>query len=722
MLSAIMLTSFWAWYLSSRKPSLPSEFPFSLLPRLGDSEVLRFIVFGASVFLLCIIVYGIIYVIKRPFRKPDTHQKRDIHVTIEEEANRKRKKQLHYLYEVLAITASGVLFGWLCWLFATRVFKQPEINNGFYASFATPVYLLVVVMAATFFIGISSRWTDDDDREWWARAGAWVLIALLGWIVFAVLVIYGPPLLGRAWQAILPAGGISGFITLWLGQSAKTDGKKEEQDGKKKKSAGSAAAKIALMFAAPLFAAFIVIMISAGTSWLIYWLLSHGIQAPAASPPEDFTTALKGTAPHIVDFLKSDGVVTHLNVIRYSPLRLMWAIIAALGAIGFIMGFFINTNRFSLHAMYRNRLIRAYLGASNPNRRPNRFTGFDPNDNIQMHDLWPAYINEKNKDRRRLIHVINQALNLVRGDDLAWQQRKAESFTVTPLHAGSYRLGYRKTDYGQGTEPQRFYGGKRDGVSLGTAVTISGAAASPNMGYHSSAVVTFLMTLFNARLGWWLGNPGPEGNDTFHRDVPKFSVGPIIAEALGMTDDKKRYVYLSDGGHFENLGLYEMVLRRCRYIVVSDASQDSACNFQDLGNAIRKIRSDFGIPIDFTHSICIYGKSEDKDQNKKGRYCAVANIKYSWVDKGIEGEENLDGKLLYIKPAFYGQEPRDIYEYAKSSGQFPHESTVDQFFSESQFESYRMLGYHTLEQIRRGWTGNDIKSLIEHIEGVLSKD
>src|SRR5262249_36175695 len=138
-------------------------------------------------------------------------------------------------------------------------------------------------------------------------------------------------------------------------------------------------------------------------------------------------------------------------------------------AVGLVMGYFIDINRFSLHAAYRDRLIRAYLGASRPRgvRKPNPFTGFDPADNVLMRDL----------KANRPLHVVNMALNLVAGKNLAWQDRKAESFTVTPLHAGSYLLGYRKSDdYGlhRGTGPRE----QRDAISLGTAMAISGAAAS----------------------------------------------------------------------------------------------------------------------------------------------------------------------------------------------------------------------------------------------------
>jgi hypothetical protein len=346
----------------------------------------------------------------------------------------------------------------------------------------------------------------------------------------------------------------------------------------------------------------------------------------------------------------------------------------------------INANKFSLHGMYRERLIRAYLGASNSDRKENPFTGFDENDNIKMRDLWL-----QEKFHGKLMPVINIALNLVSGEKLGWQERKAQSFTVSPLHCGSSAMhpGYRSTVGADGT----VYGGS-EGISLGSAITISGAAASPNMGYHSSPFVTFILTLLNVRLGAWLGNPGQAGDHTFQLGYPGSSVQPIIGEALGLTNDKSRYVYLSDGGHFENLGLYEMVLRRCHFIVISDAGEDPQCSFADLGESVRKIRVDFGIPIDFDQ-MNIYPRSQIETAKKPGHNCAIGRIRYSAVD----GPNAPDGIIVYIKPACYGDEPRDIYEYFKRSETFPHESTADQFFSESQFESYRMLGAYTMQKL-----------------------
>jgi hypothetical protein len=217
------------------------------------------------------------------------------------------------------------------------------------------------------------------------------------------------------------------------------------------------------------------------------------------------------------------------------------------------------------------------------------------------------------------------------------------------------------------------------------------------------------MTLFNLRLGWWLGNPGSPGAKTWRRKGPRYSVGPLFSESLGNTTDRYKYVNLTDGGHFEDLGLYEMVLRRCHYIVVSDAGQDPECAFTDLGEAVRKIRIDFGIPIEFG-TMTIFPRSAIDTLKTPGHNCAVGRVRYSVVD----GADAPDGIIVYIKPACYGDEPRDIYEYFKTNPTFPHESTSDQFFSESQFESYRMLGAYTMEKLCTACDG-DFRCFIRDI-------
>jgi hypothetical protein len=345
-------------------------------------------------------------------------------------------------------------------------------------------------------------------------------------------------------------------------------------------------------------------------------------------------------------------------------------------AIGVGASFWINVNSFSLHAMYRQRLIRAYLGASNAARTPHPFTGFDERDNMPMCALT----------RHRPLHVVNMTLNLVGGAKLAWQERKAEPFTSTRLHTGSCRVGYRtSTLYGG-----RYRNVKRQTpISLGTAMTISGAAASPSMGYNSSPLLTIVMALFNARLGWWLGNPSRDGT-AWRLPGPRFGIRTFVDEMLGQTNDRNTWIYLSDGGHFENLGVYEMVLRRCAIVILSDAGADPAFRYEDLGNAVRKIRIDLGIPIDFDMPMPAAWTSTAAP----GRHCAIGRIRYSAVDEGAE-----DGVLIYLKPSITGDEPADVRHYASQRPTFPHETTTDQFFSEAQFESYRRLGLHVVEQI-----------------------
>src|SRR5262249_13196478 len=137
---------------------------------------------------------------------------------------------------------------------------------------------------------------------------------------------------------------------------------------------------------------------------------------------------------------------------------------------GILMGFFINANTFSLHATYRNRLIRAYLAASrkevglekasHKTCKRHLFTGFDPHDNIKLSDLR----------HEKPLHVLNCTLNLVKVEELAWQERRAESFTMSRLHCGSFRVGY---------QPSTKYANDGRGITLGTALAISGAAANP---------------------------------------------------------------------------------------------------------------------------------------------------------------------------------------------------------------------------------------------------
>jgi len=466
----------------------------------------------------------------------------------------------------------------------------------------------------------------------------------------------------RAWAA----GAGAGAVTAWLAKSSLTPAKGPAIGVK------AISANIVLAIAAPLFAAILIVMASALLDEVIFGQPladTDAVNAPAAT--SDWPDWAGGW---------------------WLPI----AIVIAFGAAA-IASWAVNVNRFSLHAMYRNRLIRGFLGASHiDKRKPNRFTDFDYEDNPHMSQLWPpeeVWETTRGKDWQPF-HIINIALNIVSTKRLAWQERKAEPFIMSPLHCGSACGG--RVQSADGTwrahgafRPSEQYGSS-DGISLGTALSISGAAASPNMGYNSSSALAFLMTLFNVRLGWWLGNPE---KDRYDSEGPRFAIGPLLNEMFGQTTDERKYVYLSDGGHFENLGLYEMVRRRCRLIVVSDAGCDPDFKFEDLGNAVRKIALDLGVGITFHKLESLKRRSpEGVDVGPDHAYCAVGEIDYPSADG-----RRAQGTLFYIKPGYHGVEGAGIRAYAIANPTFPHQTTGDQFFSESQFESYRALGFEIVD-------------------------
>ena len=695
------------------------------------------------------------------------------------------------------------------WLDLAAVF--PSARIALYVCFAVPVMLGALAIQATIFIAAASWFNEEYDREWWARAGAWCAIAALGWIAVTVIALYGPVFIYYAPRTVAGIGMITGGFAVLMGRSAKTaaNRKQKEEEGLLGKGLN-----ISLGIAVPIFALCLLCGLSLATTKLLEPLVA----APAMSVEDrnllertSWTYETKKAGPRLplkggertmktieMPAMEGDTFAAreHLHVVDRTTVSEAYLVFAVGAIVSAIAALFVGVNRFSMNALYRNRLIRGYLGASRIGRDPNPFTGFDPDDNLQLDSLLPDYVmaedllepnailemlqkprtlwlddfakiitrleslepgpflaerlarrlreviftydlirqpfatveepfrTPRQRARNRKIieatlnaqcprqcpvmraapkapfHVVNMALNLVGGAELAWSERMAQSFTASPLHCGSHseenRLGYRNTSE---------YGGS-SGMSLGMAVSISGAAASPNMGYHSSPALAFLLTFFNVRLGAWLGNPGAAGRHTFGLQNPRWSLYPLISEAAGATDARHPYVYLSDGGHFENLGLYEMVRRRCRSIVVCDAGEDPHFSFEDLGNAIRKIRIDFGIPITIER-MGLYPRPKEPDGKlpDNPKYCALGTIHYGEVDRGASYEtadhRAPNGQFIYIKPVFYGErEPKDVFNYAKTNPAFPHESTLgDQFFSESQFESYRILGHHILEEI-----------------------
>jgi hypothetical protein len=236
-------------------------------------------------------------------------------------------------------------------------------------------------------------------------------------------------------------------------------------------------------------------------------------------------------------------------------------------------------------------------------------------------------------------------------------------------------------------------------VNLGTAIAVSGAAVSPNMGYHSSPAITALLTVFNVRLGAWFGNPK---KTTRKESNPAASAKLLLSELAGVTDAESNYVYVSDGGHFENMGVYELIRRRCRFIVAIDAGADPKFH-ENVGRVVRQVRIDFGISLEVDLSsatpglngLCrshvVVGRIHYGDVHKVPKSAGKRNLE----DPDFSYEQN-DGIILWVKNSLTGDEPGDLVNYAAMHPTFPYDSTLNQFFTESQFESYRALGIHTI--------------------------
>jgi hypothetical protein len=548
---------------------------------------------------------------------------------------------------------------------------------------AIPIVIAVMMLSSTLLTGLLTHIEQEEEREWWARAGGLLVSCLLIWVGLNCVAFYAAVSIHHMYGLILGVVGLgAGYIGSAAGLSAATTSglKRVKAEQLTKFEKFLADHGMIAPFASGTALVCIALALATLTGWLrLHLRLSLVVAAKSQEPwllqhyflqYFVFRVHPKGSTLWTLDHLKRDFLAT-------------LSVFGAACLVAFLANKFVNINTFSLHGMYRMRLTRAYLGASNFARHPNSFTNFDSSDNTYEGDML---------NRGAPLHIVNAALNLVATRNMAWQQRKAEPFTFSPISVGSWRVGYVPTEE---------YGGTR-GVTVGTAMAISGAAFNPNMGYHSSPLVTLLMTFFNARLGWWLPNPiwphlrkwpvngGPRyflsrRSRFLGRNGPQWALMPLLNEALGNTDDCYKWIELSDGGHFENLGLYEMVLRRCRRIIVVDADADGEFQFEDLGNAVRKIEIDLGIPItfpDFPH-----GLPMKKGAESENVYCIRGVIQYSCVDYSESS-----GELLFIKPVLNGSEPPDIRAYAAAHQHFPHEATSNQFFNEAQFESYRHLG------------------------------
>ena len=571
---------------------------------------------------------------------------------------------------------TGLLYVYLCMVHQLRSMGD---QGAWHAVIWSPVMLLaVMVIPGTLQVGLMGVDFPDAGREWLSRFRAICTVYSVWWIALMGASIYGPQMimaiststvLGiRAWMPTLTAGWVVTTIGgILAGKSSKTGTDKGETPK-------FSWLQLLARTGPPVFAIGLMLLIATGEKML----LTYGREtARGYWDVPDLPCPWNSAAWHV-------GQLEGLFML--------------LLAAGIILAWRVDINEFSMHHFYKNRLVRCYLGASNENRQPNDFTGFDAQDDLRLARL--KAIPDKDPDTPYLgpYPILNTTLNLSAGEQLAWQERKGTSFILSPCFCGFDTEGWassrakKKRPSGEPHRSEKLLPAgyrktsgytHKDGPFLGTSVSISGAAANPNQGYNTSPMVAFLMTMFDVRLGWWLGNP--RRDVAWRLSSPTFGLAALLSELVGMTNDTAPFVNLSDGGHFDNMGLYELVRRRCSFILLCDAEQDPEFKFEGLGSAIRKCRIDFGACVEIDTSLIRPGKGG----KPSGNHCAVGSIVY------LDGSE---GTLVYVKPSLTSDEPEDVTQYHQAHADFPHETTADQWFTESQFESYRALGFHAMEQ------------------------
>ena len=370
---------------------------------------------------------------------------------------------------------------------------------------------------------------------------------------------------------------------------------------------------------------------------------------------------------------------------KHSP-RLYWWVIygyVLIAAIFVVLALFLRPNANSLHPLYRDRLGKAFL--FQPLSRVDHDQAIEPL-SLKLSSL---------SGKHGPYHLINTALNVQNSMVANRRGRNADFFLFSSKFIGSESTQYVATaDYkAVKMEPD-----------IATVMAVSGAAASSNMGAQSIKPLTPTLALLNIRLGYWLRNP------SHMKFLKEFAEAGKLApwnrranfyfflELLGLLNERKKSVYLTDGGHIENLGIYELLKRNCRVIIAVDAEADPEMAFGSFNTLVRFARIDLGIEIDLPWQQLTNRTKETNSEIEKtgdaekhrGPHCAVGRITYSWKN----GCPDRTGILIYIKSSLTGDENDYVFHYKKRYWAFPHETTLDQMFSEEQFEAYRALGYH----------------------------
>jgi hypothetical protein len=339
---------------------------------------------------------------------------------------------------------------------------------------------------------------------------------------------------------------------------------------------------------------------------------------------------------------------------------------------GLVIGTLAGINFSGPGRIYRDRLAEAFL----PDARAIR------------EDRWyPALAASEFKlsglraeQDRGPYHLLNASLDTTGSRISKLRQRGADSFMLTPLFCGSESTGWADTTTWLGGDLRL-----RDAVGISAAAVEPGAAFGGHGGARDSLVGSALAVL-NLQLGYWADNPNPTYCPRPARLYPNL-ISPGLRHGVfgvGLSERAPR-VRLSDGSHFDNLGLYELLRRRLERIVVADSSEDPEFDFWALSLVLERARADLGVDVHFDpRDLFPGGHSSNERASVATRGFAIGQIRYA---------DSRTGTLLYLKPTLIDDLEATVRSFAAERKGFPQESLLDQNFDEDHFIAYERLGY-----------------------------
>lgn len=364
-------------------------------------------------------------------------------------------------------------------------------------------------------------------------------------------------------------------------------------------------------------------------------------------------------------------------------------------------------NLASLHNFYRGRIERAYISAGNWGSSTSRFKQdpLMPVGQVHKRDVAPLVESIDGDDVLIAeyaphkyggpIHLINCCINQSVDDrtENYNADRKGVPLTISSLgvEAGSSMAVELANEAHLG--------------GLAKWIAISGAAASTGMGSNTSPGMAAMLFMSGLRLGYWTPALLPLEDGKSERNAwsksasrwifkhfskPVAIVSEFLARFPGLNSPAW---YVSDGGHFDNTGILPLIKREVDIIVAADCGADPKYLFSDLESLVRKADIDYGAGIEFldagsvqgcaAQSACI-GTPESMGPESTNQCLVVGRINY---------RSGKIGTLIVVKPVRLEQAPFDIVAYADRNSTFPQQTTSDQFFDESQWESYQRLGH-----------------------------